>query len=83
MILRTAAAFRRGPIDVVHRAFDIATFAVNAIGVIDMQILFTWLSRIINHLVDRRWAKMIAGRVILRMTYFTTDIRVRNVQMIW
>ena len=79
LIVRAVASFGSDPVDDLIGVHDVAGFAVNAVGKIDLQLHLTALFA--NNLIDRGWTKMLA-----RITEFVgaaviTDIQIPDVQV--
>ena len=76
LVVRTASAFRRYPIDYLIRIGDVAGLTVHAIRKIDFQLLAT-VSFL--HLVHRCGTKPLTRIAVLFRAASRTDLRIENV----
>src|SRR5215203_1227260 len=79
LVLWTAAAFGRDPVDDLIRIHDVAGLTVHAVGGVDLQLLPALAG--VHHLVDVGRAEARAGIPVLLAATRRTDVRVVDDEM--
>lgn len=81
VVVRPPATFRRNPRDDLIGIHDVASFAMDAVGEVHVNLFAAWYVGGFDHFVDLRRAEVLAGVAILDCAARVADVGVVNDQM--